>query len=141
MLLLLTVDYSTLDPPPPEVESRDLEGLLGLGRNLLPILVGYGGPVETFAEPSPEKNLANLRRYLFSRKRSAAEVQENLVHTESLMPSLIGLSLRKGLQQINRYNINVRIQGSGRIVDHIPAAGEPLTETEICELILEKEHD
>ncbi|WLE95710.1 MAG: hypothetical protein QTN59_13605 [Candidatus Electrothrix communis] len=141
VLLLLTVDYSTLDPPPPEVESRDLEGLLGLGRNLLPILVGYGGPVETFAEPSPEKNLANLRRYLFSRKRSAAEVQENLVHTESLMPSLIGLSLRKGLQQINRYNINVRIQGSGRIVDHIPAAGEPLTETEICELILEKEHD
>jgi cell division protein FtsI (penicillin-binding protein 3) len=141
VLLLLTVDYGTLAPHPPEVESRDLEGLLGLGRNLLPILVGYGGPVETFAEPSPEKNSANLRRYFFSRKLSAAEVQENLVHTEPIMPSLIGLSLRKGLQQINRYNIKVRIQGSGRIVDQNPAAGEPLSETEICELILETEHD
>ena len=141
VLLLLTVDYGTLDPQPPEVESRDSEGLLGLGRNLLPVLVGYGGSVETFAEPSSEKNPANLRRYFFSRKLSAAEVKENLVHAEPLMPSLIGLSLRKGLQQINRYNINVRIQGSGRIVDQIPAAGEPLTETEICELILEKEHD
>jgi cell division protein FtsI (penicillin-binding protein 3) len=97
--------------------------------------------VETFADPSPEKNPANLRRYFFSRKFSTAEVKENLVHTEPLMPSLIGLSLRKGLQQINRYNINVRIQGSGRIVDQNPAAGEPLTETEICELILETEHD
>ncbi|CAK8722401.1 Cell division protein FtsI (Penicillin-binding protein 3) [Candidatus Electrothrix laxa] len=141
VLLLLTVDYGTLDPQPPEMESRDLDRLLGLGRNLLPILVGYGGSVETFAEPSPEKDPANLRRYFFSRKLSAAEVKENLVHAEPLMPSLIGLSLRKGLQQINRYNINVRIQGSGRIVDQIPAAGEPLTETEICELILEKEHD
>jgi cell division protein FtsI (penicillin-binding protein 3) len=141
VLLLLTVDYGTLAPYPPEVESRDIDGLLGLGRNLLPILVGYGGSVETFAEPSSEKNSANLRRYFFSRQLSAAEVQENLVHAEPIMPSLIGLSLRKGLQQINRYNINVRIQGSGRIVDQIPAAGEPLTETEICELILEKEHD
>ncbi len=141
VLLLFTVDYDTLAPQPPEVESRDLAGLLGLGRNLLPILVGYGGSVETFAEPSPEKNSVNLRRYFFSKKLSAAEVKENLVHAEPLMPSLIGLSLRKGLQQINRYNINVRIQGSGRIVDQIPAAGEPLTEIEICELILEKEHD
>jgi cell division protein FtsI (penicillin-binding protein 3) len=97
--------------------------------------------VETFAEPSSEKNSANLRRYFLSRELSAAEVQENFVHAEPIMPSLIGLSLRKGLQQINRYNINVRIQGSGRIVDQIPAAGEPLTETEICELILETEHD
>lgn len=141
VLLLFTVDYGTLGPRPPEVESRDLNGLLGLGRNLLPVLVGYGGSVETFAEPLPEKNPGNLRRYFFSRKLSAAEVKENLVHAEPLMPSLIGLSLRKGLQQINRYNINVRIQGSGRIVGQIPAVGEPLTETEICELILEKEHD
>jgi cell division protein FtsI (penicillin-binding protein 3) len=141
VLLLLTVDYGTLAPQPPEVESRDPDGLLGLGRNLLPILVGYGGSVETFAEPLPEKKSTNLGRYFFSRKLSAAEVQENFVHTEPLMPSLIGLSLRKGLQQINRYKIKVRIQGSGRIVDQNPAAGEPLSETEICELILEKEHD
>lgn len=141
VLLLLTVDYGTLDPRHPELESRDVDGLLDAGRNLLPVLVGYGGSAETFAEPSPEKNPANLRRYFFSRKLNAAEVKENFVHTKPLMPSLIGLSLRKGLQQINRYNINVRIQGSGRIVGQIPAAGEPLTETEICELILETEHD
>ncbi|MDU9049948.1 MAG: hypothetical protein Q3M30_13960 [Candidatus Electrothrix sp. Rat3] len=141
VLLLLTVDYGALEPRPPEMESRDVDGLLDVGRNLLPVLVGYGGSVETFAEPSPEKNPANLRRYFFSRKLNAAEEKKKFVHTKPLMPSLIGLSLRKGLQQINRYNINVRIQGSGRIVDQNPTAGEPLTETEICELILETEHD
>ena len=55
------------------------------------------------------------------------------------MPSLIGLTLRKGLQQINRSNIKVRIHGSGRIVKQKPAAGELLSETEICELTLETE--
>ncbi|WP_339136184.1 MAG: PASTA domain-containing protein [Candidatus Electrothrix sp. GW3-4] len=141
VLLLLTVHYDTFAPYPPEIEERKLDGLLSLGGNLLPILVGYGGPVETFAEPLPEKNPVNLRRYFFSRKLSAAEVQENFVHTEPIMPSLIGLSLRKGLQQISRYNIKVRIQGTGRIVEQKPAAGAPLNETEICELILETEHD
>ncbi|MCI5133273.1 MAG: PASTA domain-containing protein, partial [Candidatus Electrothrix sp. EH2] len=141
VLLLFTVDYNRLAPYPPEVEGRDRDGLFRLGRDLLPVLIGYGGPVESFTEPSPEKNSANLRRYFSSRKLNTAERQENIVHAEQLMPSLIGLSLRKGLQQINKYNITVRIQGSGRIIEQKPAVGEPLSETETCELILETEHE
>ncbi|MCI5118795.1 MAG: hypothetical protein D3913_12765 [Candidatus Electrothrix sp. LOE1_4_5] len=142
VLLLLTVDYGTLDPYPPEVEHRNVGGLLGVGRNLLPLLLQHAGTVQdftkSFTKPIPEKNAANLRRYFLSKKLSSAEVKKSLVHTEPIMPSLIGLSLRKGLQQINSYNIKVRIQGSGRIVEQKPAAGELLNETENCELILEK---
>lgn len=141
ILLLLTADYDRLAPYPPKAENRDRDELFRLGRNLLPVLIGYGGPMENFAEPSPEKNPANLRRYFFSRKLNTAQIQENLVHAEQVMPSLIGLSLRKGLQQINKYNINVRIQGSGRIVEQKPVAGEALSETETCELILETEYE
>ena len=141
VLLLVTVDYGTLDPYPPEVEHRSLGGLgglLGVGRNLLPLLKQHAGTEKDLTQPLPEKNAANLRRYFLSKKLSSAEVKESLVHTEPIMPSLIGLTLRKGLQQINRYNIKVRIQGSGRIVEQKPAAGELLNETENCELILEK---
>ena len=141
VLLLLTADYGTLAPHPPEVGERNRNGLLGLGRNLLPVLVGYGEAAETFAKPLPEKKSANLRRYFFSRKTTAVEVRKKFIHTEPVMPSLIGFSLRKGLQQINRYNIKLRIQGSGRIVAQKPAPGAPLNEAEICELILETEQD
>ncbi|MCW5211480.1 hypothetical protein VU04_01045 [Desulfobulbus sp. TB] len=137
VLLLLTVDYGTLDPYPPEIEYRNLGGLLGVGQNLLPLLTQHIGTVKEFTKPLPEKNAANLRRYFLSKKLSSTEVKESLVHTEPIMPSLIGLTLRKGLQQINRYNIKVRIQGSGRIVEQKPAAGELLNETKNCELILE----
>ncbi len=139
VLLLLTIDYGTLDPHPPEVEHRSLGGLPEVGRNILPTLVGYGGAVKNFTKPLPEKNAANLRRYFFSKKLSSAEVKENLVHAEPTMPSLIGMTLRKGLQQINRYNVKVRIHGSGRIIQQKPAAGELLNETETCELTLERE--
>ena len=139
VLLLFTVDYGTLDPYPPTVERRSLDGLVGVGRNILPALVGYDGAVKELTKPLPKKDAANLRQYFLSKKLSSAEVKENLVHTEPTMPSLIGLTLRKGLQQINRSNIKVRIHGSGRIVKQKPAAGELLSETEICELTLETE--
>jgi cell division protein FtsI (penicillin-binding protein 3) len=138
VLLLLTVDYDTLYPQPPDVEQRSLGGLAGVGRSIRPTLVGYGGAVGELSKPLPEKNAANLRRYIFSKKLISAEVKENFVHTEPTMPLLIGMTLRKGLQQINRYNIKVRIHGSGRIVEQKPAAGELLSETEICELTLER---
>ncbi|XCN74188.1 MAG: PASTA domain-containing protein [Candidatus Electrothrix aestuarii] len=141
VLLLLTANYDTLAPYPSEVEKRDLQGLLGIGKNVLPLLVGYGGQVETFTAPSAEKNPANLKRYFYSKKHNAAEVKETLARAHLVMPSLIGLSLRKGLQQLNRYNIKIQIKGSGRIIEQKPAPGEPLDETEICELILETEHE
>ena len=141
VLLLLTADYDTLAPYPSEVEKRDPDGLVAIGQNVLPVLVGYGGQTETFTAPSSEKNPANLKRYFYSKKLNAAVIKENPVQAKQIMPSLIGLSLRKGLQQLNRYNIKIRIKGSGRIVEQKPAAGEPLDETELCELILETEHD
>ncbi|MCI5158560.1 MAG: hypothetical protein D3906_09005, partial [Candidatus Electrothrix sp. AUS1_2] len=78
---------------------------------------------ETFAAPSPEKNPVHLKRYFFSKKLNAAVTRENPVQAKQVMPSLIGLSLRKGLQQLNRYHIKIQIKGSGRIVEQKPAPG------------------
>jgi cell division protein FtsI (penicillin-binding protein 3) len=139
VLLLFTIDYGALDPRPPEVEERKKGELAEIGKKIQSTLVGYGGAITEFTKPLPEKNAANLRRYFFSKKVRSAEVQEKRVHTEPTMPSLLGMTLRKGLQQINRYNIKIRIQGTGRIVQQKPAAGELLNETETCELILERE--
>uniref|UniRef100_UPI0040567617 PASTA domain-containing protein n=1 Tax=Candidatus Electrothrix sp. TaxID=2170559 RepID=UPI0040567617 len=141
ILLLFTVDYGTLDPHPAEVEDRSIGELSEMGRKIQPNLVGYGGIVTDVTKPLPEQNVVNLRRYFLSKKLRSAEVKEKSVHTEPTMPALVGMTLRKGLQQINRYSIKVRIHGTGRIVKQKPAAGELLNEIELCELTLETEQN
>ncbi len=43
-----------------------------------------------------------------------------------VMPELTGMSLRKSLRILQGAGITVRVRGSGRVVDHRPAAGESL---------------
>ncbi|HSH13001.1 MAG TPA: PASTA domain-containing protein, partial [Desulfurivibrionaceae bacterium] len=51
------------------------------------------------------------------------------------MPDLHGASLRKALQVLNQYDLKVRIQGAGRVVEQQPAAGTTLNGNE-CVLTL-----
>lgn len=51
------------------------------------------------------------------------------------MPDLRGASLRKALQVLNQYDLKVRIQGVGRVVEQRPEAGTTLNGDE-CVLIL-----
>ncbi len=138
VLLTFSVDYGVLYPQPPGVDSGlDNERLANVGHHLLSILTDYAKSETTVMEPPKKKSAVNMSRYLFSRRLTTPDLQKKYEHVQPTMPQLIGLSLRKGLQQVNQYNLKVRIRGSGRIVSQKPAVGEPLSETETCELILE----
>jgi cell division protein FtsI (penicillin-binding protein 3) len=138
VLLIFSINYGALYPEPPGPDSaRSKEGLAEIGQRLLPILADYGETAERMTEAPLEKSAVNKRQYFFSRRLNTSDLKKKYEHAQPTMPQLIGLSLRKGLQQINLYNLKVRIRGSGRIVRQKPTAGEPLTATETCELTLE----
>jgi len=57
------------------------------------------------------------------------------------MPNLVGLSLRKGLRQLQGVPVRLRIIGTGKIVAQSPKPGEMLTKNTECVLTLQKEED
>ena len=57
------------------------------------------------------------------------------------MPDLVGLSLRKGLRQLQGVPVRLRIIGTGKIVAQSPNPGEMLTKNTECVLTLQKEED
>ena len=57
------------------------------------------------------------------------------------MPDLVGLSLRKGLRQLQGVPVRLRIIGTGKIVAQSPKPGEMLTKNTECVLTLQKEED
>ena len=82
---------------------------------------------------------SNYNQFLIS---SRIDFQERGVSGSGrvkVMPQLVGLSLRKGLQRINEYDLQVKIQGSGQIVSQMPRPGEPLKGIGECVLTLDSE--
>lgn len=60
----------------------------------------------------------------------------------SVMPELIGLSLRKALQVLQPYGLQLKVIGSGRVVSQDPPAGSPVTGGEcVLELRVDREKD
>ena len=137
VLLMLTVDYGTLYPLPPDAykEKKRQEDLAALGRRLLPVLAAYSSP-DRVAEHPGVKSEDNYRRFLISRRLELPEQKKSYARVDKSMPEVTGLSLRKGLQLISPYHLKVSIKGSGRIVVQNPAPGEPVTESGVCELSL-----
>ena len=141
LLLVIAVDYGRLHPTPlPDTsEEQSNDSLEALGKSLLPLLTEYATEKEPIIEKPPaEKNETNMRRFFLSRQLSLASVEEEKT-TESngnIMPDLIGLSLRKGMQRLNPCKLKVQIQGSGKIMAQYPAAGTSLAKIKQCTLTL-----
>ena len=140
VLLLMAVDYGTLYPLPPGATGtkKNKKDLAGVGRRLLPVITGYGVQEQIVKHPAG-KSEENYRRFLISRRLELPEQVKNYGLVNKRMPEVTGLSLRKGLQRISPYHLNVRINGSGRIVAQTPAPGEPLATTGVCELTLQSQ--
>lgn len=139
VLLVMAVDYGSLYPQPPDIDpAQDKARLEELGRGLLPLLAKFANEDRLLPAPPPARNEANLRRFLLSRKlnRPVAEEKNFDPAAADIMPSLVGLSLRQGLQKLNLRNIRVQIRGSGMIVEQKPAPGTALAKIETCELTL-----
>jgi len=137
LLLIMGVDYRTLYPLPP----RKLRGkkkkvdLATLGHRLIPVLEG-AVTHEFLAKHPGDKNEENYRRFLISTRLELPEQKKSGIPAKRIMPEVTGLSLRKALQRLTPFHLNVKIKGSGEIIRQNPAAGEPLTGAKICQLTL-----
>ncbi|BHH84078.1 hypothetical protein LA52FAK_23670 [Desulforhopalus sp. 52FAK] len=75
---------------------------------------------------------------------TSSEWNKEVKHITSIpgaMPDLIGLSLRKGLRLLEGSPVEIKIEGTGRIVKQIPKPGTPLKQDMECRLILERHED
>lgn len=66
---------------------------------------------------------------------AAAPAQEEFYEKTNIMPDLKGYSLRKALQELQQYGLDINIDGSGWVMDQMPAAGVVLEGKE-CDLKL-----
>lgn len=85
-----------------------------------------------------------------SKGQSSSETLASILDKHTLlMPDLTGFSLRKGLRLLQRTEITVQANGTGRIVSQIPAPGKELKKGTIVQLELasdlhlqnEKQHE
>jgi len=86
-----------------------------------------------------EKDKANYDQFLISSRVDLQETRGHGTGRIAVMPQLVGLSLRKGLQRLNEYDLQVKIQGSGQIVSQSPRPGESLQGVGECVLTLASE--
>jgi len=137
VLLVMVVDYGTLYPLPVRTAlgKKKTVDLASVGHRLLSVLGGYGAH-EMTAEHPGEKNEENYRRFLISTRLELPELKRRSAHIATRMPEVTGLSLRKALQHLSPYHLSVKIKGSGHIIGQNPAAGEPLSGVDVCQLIL-----
>ncbi len=135
MLLIMALERNRLDPEP---KGRKKISLSSVGKTLLTDLY-TSAQQEQVAEYPAGKNKENFARFLISRRVEYTRSPSNITEKEADMPKLLGMSLRKGLQQLGQYNLRIVIKGSGRIVAQSPQAGERLGDVESCRLTLESE--
>ncbi|MCI5146978.1 MAG: hypothetical protein D3923_16010 [Candidatus Electrothrix sp. AR3] len=136
LLLLMAVDYGTLYPQTAKASWKK-KRFTALGQDVFSLLTKYAGREIPALQPPGEKNGVNLRRFFLRKKVKLLPEETRYDYPISLMPNVIGLSLRKGLQELNLHDLKIHIRGSGQIIAQKPAAGKSLATNKDCELILE----
>jgi hypothetical protein len=84
-----------------------------------------------------KKNTQNFSRFLIARRMEYTPKEREQLARGQDMPSLIGMSLRKGMRHLNGRNLLVEVEGSGRIVAQVPAPGTSLAKVKVCRLTLD----
>jgi len=100
--------------------------------------------IEMASRKESEKNHAELfsgqeslyKEWLESREVLDKSLANNRGRKADLMPSLKNMSLRKALQVLQPYDLQVKVKGSGRVVSQVPSSGVELT-GDRCELTLQ----
>lgn len=122
--LLMAVERDHLYPLSSEKGSGKA-ALEAMGKELLSVFVKSQSP-EGLADRPPERSKENLRQLFISKRLSFREAPGKANEPIPLMPKMRGMSLRKGLQQIDKYKMKVNINGSGRIIAQYPLPGQSL---------------
>ena len=134
-LLLIAVEQDHLYPLPNE-KGGGQAALEALGKELLSVFV-KSQSTEGLPEKPPERSKENLRQFFISKRLNFRETPGAISGPIPVMPQMRGMSLRKGLQQIDRHKMNVKINGSGRIIAQYPLSGQSLIGVDECILTLE----
>ncbi|MGD9949333.1 MAG: hypothetical protein AB7U29_12770 [Desulfobulbus sp.] len=134
-LLLIATEKDHLLPDPPQKKGEAIS-LEELGKDLLAALARQEEP-NMVAETPPAKSPENLHQFFISKRLNFKNTPEKDEEPVALMPQVRGMSLRKGLQQIDKFKLKVRINGTGQIVAQYPLAGQTLTGVEECIVTLE----
>ncbi len=135
MVLVMAIEQDTIAPLPRQGEKI---GFAEAGKTLLDTLYSKSLS-EQVAEYPRQKDQDNLARFLISRRVKYTPAVDAVCSDSIAMPQLLGMSLRKGLQQLNQHNIRVTVTGSGQIVAQSPAPGQLLNNVDVCSLTLESE--
>ena len=133
-LLLMAIERDYLQPLTPE-SKKDKGTLEQTGRELLASF--QVERPEQVAEAPPPKSAENLRQFFISRRLNVREEPGKASEQVALMPRLRGMSLRKGLQQLNPHAMRIQVSGSGRIIAQYPLPGTPLRGVNECILTLD----
>lgn len=133
-LLLMAIERDYLQPLTPE-SKKDKGTLEQMGRELLASF--QVERPEQVAEAPPPKSAENLRQFFISRRLNVREEPGKASEQVALMPRLRGMSLRKGLQQLNPHGMKIQVSGSGRIIAQYPLPGTPLRGVNECILTLD----
>jgi cell division protein FtsI (penicillin-binding protein 3) len=136
--LLLAIQHSDLYPWSTQKDDESFS-LEQAGKNIM-LFLDKNKQVETEAQYSPKKDLYNYQQFLISQKIDYRKPLKSAPSSLATMPDINGLSLRKALQQLNELNLQIQVKGYGRIVEQMPAAGQPLDNITSCTLILEQKH-
>ncbi len=133
LLLVMAIERDQLAP---RVKRKKPKTIAGLGNSLLMNLYTTAAR-EHIAEFPHEKNKKNFARFLISRRMEYSPLPMKKYTGAMEMPKLVGLSLRKGLQQLNGRKLHILIEGTGRIVSQSPAPGARLQGVKACRLRLD----
>lgn len=131
VLLLLALEGAALDPAGPSPLRLAAERMLPQIRIWA---AEHLGPPASIAWSANEA----LWQAQWQKMQNGREARISLtsLSDRKKMPDLKGASLRKALQVLNQYDLKVRIQGGGRVVEHQPAAGSTIIPGDECLLTL-----
>jgi cell division protein FtsI (penicillin-binding protein 3) len=85
-------------------------------------------PLPTLAELAQmQAEQAEKAEKALQAKSKQAGVDAAVDESVPLMPNCLGLSYRQVLQKMQSTGLNIRLQGSGRVMDQFPAPGQPIS--------------
>ena len=134
-LLLIAVEQDYLNPQD-LAKHGNLVTLEQMGKELLGKFTKTSLAKSVLDRP-PARSMENMRQFFISKRLNFKEASGKTAEAVPRMPKVRGLSLRKGLQELDRYNLRMRINGSGRIIAQYPLPGQSLKGIEECVLTLE----
>ena len=138
LVLLVTVDYAGFDPA--GTGKAGVADLVAPGLKMIFPIVTLQQVLTHLSDmmTAEEKEKMNYQSAQSSDMASpkAIETREE-DKGPAKMPDLLGLSLRKSLRLLKAAPLEIRVQGSGRVIAQSPPAGTVLTDVKECSITLQ----